>query len=50
VLAVVFLLPDAIPKVGIDYTYFFIFILVFFAWLLMKWETFQSLANASTFY
>jgi exosortase/archaeosortase family protein len=50
VLAVVFLIPDAIPKVGIDYTYFFIFILVFFAWLLMKWETFQSLTSTSTFY
>ena len=50
VLTIAFLLPLAIPRVGIDYTYFFIFILVFFAWLLMKWETFEALTNKSTFY
>lgn len=44
-----FLIPLAIPGVGIDYTYFFIFIIVFFAWLIMKWESFASLTNKSTF-
>ena len=44
-----FLLPLALPGVGIDYTYFFIFILVFFAWLIMKWSSFESLTNKSTY-
>lgn len=48
-LAVAFLIPLAIPNVGIDYTYFFIFILVFFAWLIMKWNSFESLTNKSKF-
>jgi exosortase/archaeosortase family protein len=48
-LAVAFLIPLALPGVGIDYTYFFIFILVFFAWLIMKWNSFESLTNKSTF-
>jgi len=43
-----FLFPLAIPQVGIDFTYFFIFIIVFFAWLIMKWETFEALTNRST--
>jgi exosortase/archaeosortase family protein len=48
-LAVAFLAPLAIPNVGIDSTYFFIFILVFFAWLIMKWSSFENLTNRSTF-
>ena len=47
-LLVAFLLPIAIPQVGIDFTYFFIFIIVFFAWLIMKWESFKALTNKST--
>ncbi len=47
-LLVSFLLPLAIPRVGIDFTYFFIFIIVFFAWLIMKWESFEALTNKST--
>jgi exosortase/archaeosortase family protein len=47
-LLVALLLPLAIPGVGIDYTYFFIFILVFFAWLIMKWESFAALTDRST--
>lgn len=46
-LCAAFLLPLAIPQVGIDWTYFFIFILVFFAWLIMKWDSFESLTNKS---
>jgi exosortase/archaeosortase family protein len=48
-LATVFLVPLVIPSVGIDFTYFFIFILVFFAWLIMKWNSFESLTNKSKF-
>lgn len=47
-LTVAFLLPLGIPGVGIDFTYFFIFILVFFAWLIMKWNSFQSITNKSS--
>ena len=46
-LLVAFLIPLAIPNVGIDFTYFFIFIIVFFAWLIMKWESFETLTNKS---
>ena len=43
-----FLAPSIIPGVGIDYTYFFIFILVFVAWLIMKWDSYSALTNRST--
>ncbi len=37
-LAASFLIPLAIPGVGLDYQYFFITVLVLFAWFLLKWE------------
>jgi exosortase/archaeosortase family protein len=48
-LAVAYLLPLGIPGFGIDETYFFIFVLVFFAWLILKWNSFESLTGRGTF-
>jgi exosortase/archaeosortase family protein len=42
-----FLAPAAVPNVGIDYTYFFIMVLVLFAWFTLKWTTVKSLAVRS---
>ena len=39
-----FLAPSAIPNVGIDYTYFFIMVLVLFAWFTLKWTNVKSLS------
>jgi exosortase/archaeosortase family protein len=38
-----FLAPSAIPNVGIDYTYFFIMVLVLFAWFMLKWPNVKSI-------
>ena len=43
-LAGAFLVPAALPKVGLDYPYLSILLIVLFAWFIMKWETFRSLA------
>ena len=47
-LFIAYLLPSAIPNVGIDYTYFFIFIIVFFAWLVIRWNAFESIKAKGT--
>src|SRR5260370_37627152 len=40
-----FLVPVAIPRVGIDFTYFFIMVLVLGAWFTLKWTTVKSLST-----
>ena len=47
-LAAFFLVPEAIPGVGLDYQYFFITVLVLFAWFLMKWDAVKSIPNRSS--
>ena len=47
-LAAFFLGPEAIPGVGLDYQYFFITVLVLFAWFLMKWDAVKSIPNRSS--
>jgi exosortase len=42
---VAFLLPMAIPGVGLDYPYFFITVLVLFAWFLIKWEAVKGIST-----
>ena len=46
-LAVGFLLPGVIPSVGIDYPYFFIFLIVLFAWFIIKWGSVKSITSKS---
>ena len=46
ILAVAFILPAAIPFVGLDYPYFFIFVIVLFAWFMIKWERVKSIPSA----
>jgi exosortase len=41
-----FLLPEALPK-GLDSTYFFIMVIVLFAWFLIKWESVREISNKS---
>ncbi len=43
VLAGVYLLPLLIPQVGLDYQYFFIIVLVLFAWFLIKWASVREI-------
>lgn len=45
-----FILPAAIPSIGLDYPYFFIFALVLFAWFLIKWESIRSITSRSRTY
>ena len=42
------LFPLAIPQVGIDYPYFFIFVITLMAWFIMKWDAFESLTSKGT--
>jgi exosortase/archaeosortase family protein len=42
-----FLVPAAIPGVGIDPIYFFIMVLVLFAWFMLKWTSVNSLSLRS---
>src|SRR6266849_4429736 len=44
-----FLMPLAIPRVGIDFTYFFIMIIVLGAWFMLKWTTVKSLSTRGGF-
>ena len=41
--------PGVIPRLGIDYPYFFIMALVLFAWFTIKWGAVKKLANKSNF-
>ncbi|MDG6994367.1 MAG: exosortase/archaeosortase family protein [Nitrososphaerota archaeon] len=40
-----YLAPIAIPRVGIDYPYFFIISLVLFAWFMIKWPTVKAIVS-----
>jgi exosortase len=42
-----FLLPEAIPGVGLDLPYFFVTVLVLFAWFLIKWDGVKKLQGRS---
>lgn len=46
-LATTFLLPLGLPNVGLDYQYWFILVVVLFAWFLIKWESVKSIPNRS---
>ena len=48
-IAALFLLPAAIPGVGIDYPYFFIMVLVLMAWFAIKWNGVKSISLRSNF-
>lgn len=39
-----FLLPAAIPGLGLDYPYFFILVIVLFAWLIIKLDSVKSIS------
>lgn len=43
-MAVAFLIPEAIPGVGIDPVYFFIMVIVLMAWFMLKWTSVKSLS------
>lgn len=43
-----FLLPAAIPNVGLDYPYFFIMVIVLFAWFLFKWDSVKAISTRSS--
>ena len=49
-IAVIFLLPLAIPGMGLDIPYFFIIGLVLFAWFTIKWASVLSLRAKSNFF
>jgi exosortase len=43
-----FLLPAVIPGVGLDYPYFFILVIVLFAWFLIKWDGVKRISSSSS--
>jgi len=43
-----YLAPAVMPNVGIDYNYFFIMVLVLFAWFLLKWGPVRSLTSVGS--
>ena len=47
VITVGFLLPVAIPNVGIDYPYFFVTVMVLFAWFMIKWDSVKAITRRS---
>jgi len=47
-IVVAFLLPIAIPNVGLDYQYFFITAIVLFAWFIIKWEAVKGISRKGT--
>lgn len=38
-----FLLPSVIPGLGLDYPYFFIIVIVLFAWFMIKWDSVKAI-------
>ena len=44
-IAAAFLAPALLPNVGLDFTYFFIMVLVLFAWFSLKWPEVKSLTE-----
>ncbi len=49
-MALAFLLPLAMPGVGLDYQYFFIAVIVLFAWFLIKWESVKKIELKSSLF
>ncbi|MGD0477326.1 MAG: archaeosortase/exosortase family protein [Nitrososphaerales archaeon] len=45
--AAAYLLPLVIPNVGLDYQYFFITVIVLFAWFLFKWNRVKAITQKS---
>lgn len=45
--AAAYLLPLVIPNVGLDYQYFFITVIVLFAWFLIKWNRVKAITQKS---
>jgi exosortase/archaeosortase family protein len=46
--AVGFLLPIAIPNIGIDYPYFFVTVIVLLAWFMIKWDSVKAISRRSS--
>jgi len=46
-IAVGYLLPLVIPGVGLDFQYFFIMVIVLFAWFLFKWDAVKAISTRS---
>jgi exosortase/archaeosortase family protein len=42
-----FLLPLAIPGVGLDWPYFFVMVIVLFAWFIIKWDSVKGISAKS---
>jgi exosortase len=42
-MAAAFLLPAILPRMSLDYPYFFIMVIVLMAWFIMKWETYRAI-------
>jgi len=42
-----FLLPGVLPSVGLDYPYFFITVIVLFAWFIIKWDSVKTITTKS---
>jgi len=42
-----FLLPTVLPRMSLDYPYFFIMIIVLMAWFIMKWESYRAIDQKS---
>jgi len=47
-IAASFLLPLAIPGVGLDWPYFFVMVIVLFAWFLIKWDSVKAITARSS--
>jgi exosortase/archaeosortase family protein len=45
ILAAAFLLPAVIPRVGLDFQYFFIMVIVLFAWFIIKWDSVRNIES-----
>jgi len=50
VTAAAFLLPLAIPGVGLDWIYFFTMVIVLFAWFLIKWDSVKRITEKSRWF
>lgn len=48
VLAAAYLLPAIIPRVGLDFQYFFIMVIVLFAWFIIKWDSVKGIESKAS--
>ena len=46
--AAAFLVPAVIPNVGLDFQYFFIMVIVLFAWFIIKWDSVKKITRVGT--